>query len=58
MTLIIARDSVHDFIVKFSPSVCVAEKAKIDRTPKTATPFFVDMYMYMTKESRSSMLYR
>ena len=24
MTLISARDSAHDFIVKFSPSVCVA----------------------------------
>ena len=24
MTLISARDSAHDFIVKFSPSMCVA----------------------------------
>ena len=24
MTLISARDSAHDFIVKFSPNVCVA----------------------------------
>ena len=29
MTLISARDSAHDFIVKFSPSVCVAVVASL-----------------------------
>jgi len=29
MTLISARDSAHDFIVKFSPSVCVAVVASM-----------------------------
>ena len=30
MTLINARDSAHDFIVKFSPSVCVAVVASLN----------------------------
>ena len=29
MTLISARDSAHNFIVKFSPSVCVAVVASL-----------------------------
>ena len=29
MTLVSARDSVHDLIVKFSPSVCVAVVASL-----------------------------
>ena len=29
MTLISARDSAHDFIVKFSPSMCVAVVASL-----------------------------
>ena len=31
MTLISSEDSAHDFIVKFSPSVCVAVVASLTR---------------------------
>ena len=31
MTLISSKDSAHDFIVKFSPSVCVAVVASLTR---------------------------
>ena len=42
MTLISARDSAHDFIVKFSPSVCVAvvySKLASDHTCSKTTGF-------------------
>ena len=38
MTMITARDSAHDFIVKLSPSVCVAAVASL--TGETAAQSF------------------
>ena len=54
MTLISARDSAHDFIVKFSPSVCVAVVASL--TGEMAPRGFV-YHAHGTAESDKSCCY-
>ena len=58
MTLISARDSAHDFIVKFSPSVCVAytHRIVVSLTGEMAAQSFV-YHAHGTADSDKSCCY-